>query len=90
LDKEDDNINEFEELTDELNALREEDTDPLSDPTELLADELYTVIVPLIEEDTLVIISKEAEVDELINVRVPFILLLPPVNNADCVTSTGT
>jgi hypothetical protein len=86
LDNDDDNINEFEELIEELNA----DTELLTIPIEPLADELYTVIVPLIEEDTLVIISKEAEVDELINVRVPFILLLPPVNNADCVTSTGT
>jgi hypothetical protein len=87
LDNDDDNINEFEELIEELNA----DTELLTIPIEPLADELYTVIVPLIEDDTLVIISKDCDNDELIiksTSTAPTIV--PPSNVADCVTATGT
>jgi hypothetical protein len=70
--------------------LNDDDTEPLNVPTELLAEELYTVIVPLIEDDTLFKSANEEDADELINKIVPPILVFPPLNVADCVTATGT
>jgi hypothetical protein len=88
LDNDDDNINEFEELTEELNA----DTELLTIPIEPLADELYTVIVPLIDELTANTTSNDCDTDELIIKSISTVPpgKVPPVNVADCVTATGT
>ena len=67
---------------------------PLTD--ELTFDKLLLTlcdvndIVPLTERDTSNNAAFDDDTEPLIKINVPPMLLLPPVNNALCVTATGT